>query len=192
METTTKEKKKKPESEMTAIELMQDMMKVNEKDDDEIFIKSYLLERVFYSWELPFYDKGRLFFFEEKDKLFGDKVLIAIYSEGEAEGHSEKMGIDVKKHFVVDEYTLLPKSSIKFLEVTQNSCQNPDCKSCVEGEPQPARLDIVTESRTIPLMSFTQSNALDLMVLLNCWKEGGLKQFVETPFEDEDSFKEKK
>ena len=130
-----KDKVKKTEEEMTGTELMQEMINLDPDDEDEVSMKAYLLERVFYSFVLPFYDKGILLFFEEDDKLFCDKVLISTYSEGESKEHSEKMGIDMKKHFVIDEYVLLPKSSIKFFEISQNTCPNPELFGPISGTP---------------------------------------------------------
>jgi hypothetical protein len=168
------------------MELMQDLTNINENDEHEAFMKGYLLERIYYSWELDFYDKGNLLFFDaKKDKLFGNKVLIATYSSGTSEGHSEKLGMNMKKHFVLDEYVLLPKSSIKYLEISQNTCGNPDCEGCAEDETPSATLNIFTEARSIPLHFFSQGDAFSVMILLNHWMEDNLDEFMEHPFDDE-------
>lgn len=178
---------KKPESEMTGVELMQQLVNVDESDDNEVSIKSYLLSRVFWSFDLLFYDKGRLMFFEKKDKLFGDKVLISMYSEGDLKQHSERLGIDVDKHIKVDEYILLPRKSIRHFEVSQSTCPNPDCESCKENDTT-ATLTILTDSKPIFLNFSTQGEALEVMVILNCFLEGEIEQFTETPFQDEYNF----
>lgn len=180
---TTKEEKK--EEDMTGIELMQRLAHINEEDDYELFMKGYLLDRVYFVWKLEFYDTGNLLFFDEKkDKLFGDKLLISTYSSGTSEGYSERLGLKKKKNFVLDEYVLLQKSSIKYFEISQNTCGNPDCEGCIEDETPSATLNIFTDARSIPINFFTQGDAFEVMILLTYWKEGKLDEFIENAYED--------
>ncbi len=167
-------------------ESMHQMMNIDTNDDNDVFYKEYLLERVYFSRKLDYYSNGTLMFFDEKrDKLFGDKLLVAIYAEGEAEGHSERLGMDIKKHFVRDEYTLVSKSSIRQIEISQNSCADPDCESCVEGEEPVVRLMIYTDAQPISLLFDTQADAICVLIILTHWREGHIDTWIEDPFYDE-------
>ncbi len=159
----------------------------NEKDDFEVFMKGYLTGKVYSSFYLEYYDRGEIYLFDEEDKVYGGKILIVKYSEDTVQEETEKYGSGVKLEntYLQEEYILLSRKEVSYFEINQSSCPDPECENCKKGNKPPVVLAIITNSKPITILFFSQSEAFYIMAMLTHWKEGNAENFLKDPFNDD-------